>query len=249
MQKTDLNFAHGKTRNLVVVLPCVKCKLPTKHQVMASFDEEGCVYDKSEGWSADWKNNYQVVKCKGCDSASFRHLHWDSESENRAFGENGETERLFPKRSANSIDAKPLINAPKNVRRIYKEAVECFNNDCFTLCAAGLRAIVESICIDKNIVDGPISEQKKGGETKIVRRTNLQGKIAGLSEKKLLAPDHADILHKFRHMGNDAVHEFDQPSAADLRSAINIIEHTVENLYDLPINAASIKHSAKSRRK
>jgi len=49
------------------------------------------------------------------------------------------------------LSAKPYSKLKPKLRVIYEEAVACYNNEAFILCAAGLRAILEGICQDKNI--------------------------------------------------------------------------------------------------
>jgi hypothetical protein len=247
--KTTSTFTENKSKDKLLDVLCIKCSHLTKHRVVASLDENGSECDESEGWSADWINNYQVIQCQGCESVSFRHLHWFSEDAYPDFGEDGTTERLYPKRSANSIKAKALLNVPTTLRRIYAELIDCFNNECPTLCAAGLRALVEGICADRGIADGPISVPAKGGGTQVVRKGNLEGKIAGLEEKRILTQTSAQTLHQHRYLGNEAAHELARPSAEELGLAIEIIEHTLEHLYEIPERAEALRRTTAKRKK
>ena len=122
------------------------------------------------------------------------------------------------------------------------------NNQSHVLCAAGLRALVEGICAEQGILDGPVVEQAKGGGTVTVRKTDLRGRIAGLAERGLLTGSGAHTLHEHRFLGNDAVHSLERPSDSELRLAIQIIEHTLEQLYELPEKTEAFK-KAKARRK
>lgn len=79
------------------------------------------------------------------------------------------------------------------------------------------------------------------GTIKTIRRDNLQGKIGGLFEKNLLTKNHADVLHEHRFLGNQAVYELDIPSKEELRLAINILEHTLENIYELKYKAEELQ--------
>ncbi len=249
MSKTELTYTENKTKDEVVYIPCTKCNRSTKHRVAVSLDENETEYDQREGWSVEWINNYQVIQCLGCETVTFRHLHWCSEDWQPQFGEDGTTERLYPKRDANSLKARALTNVPNTLRRLYREVIDCFNNDSPTLCAAGLRAVVEGLCAERGIADGPVQVQKKGGGSQFVRKTNLEGKIAGLHENRLLTQANAQTLHEHRYLGNDAVHELVRPSQDELRLAIEIIEHTLEQLYEIPQKALRLKHSMAKRKK
>ncbi len=135
------------------------------------------------------------------------------------------------------------------MRRIYRETIECFNNEIYTLCAAGLRSIVEGICKDQGIKDGPITVTENDGSSKTVRKRNLHGKISGLCEKGILTKKNSDILHELRFLGNEAVHELSQPSPEELTLAIEIIEHIIDALYKIPEKARQLKHKKASRQK
>ncbi|MBJ7312299.1 DUF4145 domain-containing protein [Rugamonas sp. CCM 8940] len=109
------------------------------------------------------------------------------------------------------------------------------------MCAAGLRALVEGICSEQGIVDGPVEFPAKGGGTQILRRTDLSGQIGGLHEKGLLTKSSADTLHEHRYLGNSAVHELARPPDEELKLAVEILEHTLDALYEMPEKAAQLR--------
>lgn len=114
------------------------------------------------------------------------------------------------------------------------------NRELYTLAAGGLRAIVEAICSDKGVTDGPVDVKDKTGASQTIRRQNLQGKIAGMAEKGILASRQADVLHAHRFLGNDALHELELPDPSDLKVAIEIIEHTLVTIYELEHQGAEL---------
>lgn len=186
MSKTEVKQTENKTKSEKFSVPCVKCNGATKHQVLASIDVDGEAYDQGEEWSVNWVDHYQVIQCGGCESISFRHTSWFSEDADPISGESGETERLYPKRGLETLPTKSYHNVPSNLRRIYSELIDCFNNDSPTLCAAGLRAVVEGICAERGVLDGPVEQTLKDGSKKIVRKDDLRGRISGLQEKDCL---------------------------------------------------------------
>lgn len=54
-----------------------------------------------------------------------------------------------------------------------------------------------------------------------------------MAEKGLLTSQHAELRHDHRFLGNDAVHEFKAPTQESLSAAIDVIEHTLENVYEI----------------
>ena len=140
------------------------------------------------------------------------------------------------------------MNVPPILRRIHRETIDAFNGECFTLCAAGLRGLVEGICAVQSVADGPVAIPVAGGGSQTVRKGNLEGKIAGLCEKGILTKSSAETLHEHRFLGNEAVHELAQPSHEELKLAIEIIEHTLDQLYEIPEKAVTLKEQ-RARRK
>lgn len=246
MSKVETIVVENETKGKIVSIHCIECQRPTRHLVTVSLDKKGSDSDEEEGWSVDWSDRYQVIECQGCETVSFRHQSWFSEAQD--YDDDGTTERIYPLRNKDAVSARPYHNVPTNLRRIYTELIDCFNNDSPTLCAAGLRALVEGICAQQGIVDGPVTISTKGAGVQVVRRDNLEGRIAGLQEKGLLTQPSAQTLHEHRYLGNSAVHELARPAADELKLAIEIVEHVLEQLYELPEKAAEL-HRAIARRK
>lgn len=245
MGKLSRTSESNKTKDQHLEVYCVVCKNETDHLVVQSFDTD--LNEPDEGFFAHM--HYQIIQCQGCKTVSFRQNEWCSEWGGGGDGlDNGTQTTLYPKRSNKMRETKTYFDAPNEVRRVYRETIESFNNELTTLCAAGLRAIVEGICADKCISKGPVEKLQKDGAKKIKREKTLEGKIAGLAEKGILTNKHAEMLHEHRFMGNEAVHELEAPSLDELTHAIEIIEHTLDALYEMP-DKAEILRRMQSRRK
>lgn len=238
---------ENATKGKIVSIHCIECKRSTRHLVTVSLDKAGSESNEREGWDVAWSDEYQVIECQGCETVSFRHQSWFSEAQD--IDDDGTIERIYPLRNKDAINARPYHNVPSNLRRIYTELIDCFNNDSPTLCAAGLRALVEGVCAQQGIAEGPVEMHDKSGGTKVVRRDNLEGRISGLQEKGLLTKSSAQTLHEHRYLGNLAIHELARPSADELKLAIEIVEHVLEQLYELPEKAAELRRAIARRKK
>jgi len=243
MLKTEFN----KTKDQILKLICPDCEIETRHLVLQSVDLAG-QHKYDETFWIGWDAKYQIVQCQGCLSISYRTESSNSEDYDSMSGAPFISESLYPKRNKDSLKVKEFLNAPRNLRRIYREIIDSFNNEIYTLCAAGLRSIIEGICSEEGIKDGPVEVPEKGGGIKTVRKRNLQGKISGLLERGALSRTNADILHEHRFLGNEAVHELAQPSQEELKLAIQIVEHTLETIFEIPPKAKELK-DRKSKRK
>ena len=234
-------ITENKSKGIDIDVICTECKRETRHLVRQSFYDYLRTDDHPDHY-VDCGTDYQIIECLGCRTISFRYEGWFSE-------EDGISVQLFPNRSEDTLTKKDLYGVPRKLRRIYREVIESFNNDLLLSCAAGLRAIIEGICSEKKIKNGNVEVNDNSGIPKTVRKSNLQGKIAGLAEKTILTKSNAEILHEHRFLGNEALHELSQPSVPELKLAIEIIEHLLENIYELPSKAKEMKEYKTKRAK
>ena len=210
---------------------CIKCWLESNHEIVYNIPETKNYNDITEF------NNYQMIKCRWCDSISYRTE--SSNTEDRSYDEEGEewlyiSSKIYPRRWDELIKKQYFCRAPRIVKVIYNETIEAFNNGLYTLCTAGIRAIIEAICIDKKIkwwlvrkVDNKTKEYIEKYSDKLV------WKINSLSNEWLLTPIFASFFHDLRGLWNDAVHQLEIPSMDELKIAIDIIERTLFNIYEI----------------
>lgn len=238
------SYDENKAKGQIVQEHCGQCGRSTRHMVMGSYDYSGSEDYDGGSFSIDWSSSHQVIQCQGCMASSFRQVNWFSEDMQQIGPDeydNGERITLYPKRSNNTRAIKEYWEVPNNLRRIYRESIDCFNNDSFTLTAAGLRSLIEGLCAVLGITDGPKEIAKKDGTKEIKRFSNLEAKISGLHEKGFLTEKSASVLHEHRFMGNDAVHELAHPSRDELALAIEIIEHTFDAIFEIPAKGDELK--------
>lgn len=208
-----------------VVCYCNICKTHLMHTIISSIDDKG--YDEKSG--ANWFDKYQIIRCNNCRRISFRIDGWFSEYA-ASPDEDGTYERLYPESTENKIEIRDYHELPYSLDDIYEEVIESYNNKNYILCAVGVRAILEGICSDKNIVKGTVINEN--GKAKV--KNNLEGKIYGLCENGIISKIQQEALHQLRFLGNDAAHELSKPSVIDIKTAIDIIEHILEDIYELP---------------
>jgi len=222
---------------------CMKCGRITHHtslkELSKDFDWEDAGFYEKYTW--------QIIQCNGCEEVSFRMVYINSDDVDPE-GVPSETIRLYPMRGKDILSLKSYYNAPVKIRSIYREIIDAYNNGLYILSAGGLRAIIEGICNDEGIIDGPIEIIKSGVKT-IKRKRNLQGKISGLHEKGLLTKQHAELLHEHRFLGNEALHSLDKPTKDELRLAIEIVEHTLDNIYELSEKVEDLQSRKRNRTK
>jgi hypothetical protein len=221
---------------------CIKCASSTNHEIVAnhllSWEQEVPV-DHFRSFTIDGTDDYQMIKCLGCDSVSLRHTSYFSEDYDPTEEHGGARTTLYPKRSKHTVAERSFPELPPVLKRIYRETVDCFNNESYTLAATGLRILIEGLCAELCVKDGPT----EGGK----RSDKLVGKINGLAEKKYLTESDSEALHEHRILGNEAVHDLGQASMDEIRLAIKIVEHTLSATLEIPNLQATLRAKRASR--
>jgi hypothetical protein len=147
MRKIEFN----KSKDTEFRVLCPECKIETRHIVIQSADIRGRE-DYDETFSIDWESKHQILECQGCLTISYRDESSNSEDWDLRTGEPEVFVRLYPKRTKDTLFIKDFLNTSPNLTRIYREIIDSFNNQIFTLCAAGLRAIIEGICAEEGVL-------------------------------------------------------------------------------------------------
>ena len=207
---------------------CYNCERITNHIVKLSLEK---IFENDKFFSGF---TYQIIECKGCEMVSFRSAsqstdkYYVTDDGNYEFPIN---QLIYPHRDEDTIATKEFLDLPRSIRDTYEETIHCFNYGCRILCGAGLRAVIEYLCVENGL--------KKG---------NLADKIRKLQKKGILTEKHADTLHELRLIGNDAVHNKVEPTTEELKNAIDIIEHTFESIYNLHRKAEEISDTRSKRK-
>ncbi|HEX7601265.1 MAG TPA: hypothetical protein VF316_06650, partial [Polyangiaceae bacterium] len=122
---------------------CVECGRRTNHEVV---QEETTASEAHQIFVGD---AYRIIRCQGCETISFQHESWCSEDLDPETGNPETRETLYPSRTAGRAAIKSTNYMPPTVLGMYGETLKAFNADAPTLAAVGLRALVESVCLDR----------------------------------------------------------------------------------------------------
>lgn len=197
---------------------CPKCREQTKH--ISLFNKK---ISSGEDDNISWFETFEIVECAGCENIQFKKTYGDESMVNyNSYTDHEEYYydiMCYPTALKKHI---PLVNEyslPPKIRAIYKETLATFKAGSNTLTGVGFRAVIEAICIDKNI---------KGKD--------LQQKINNLLKDKLITEKECKRLHSIRFLGNDSVHEMLKPETSTLYIVLEIIEHLLKNIYLIDLN-------------
>lgn len=226
---------------------CNICNHHTNHQILTSANS--IWEDRCDVHFYNTLMNYEILKCLGCDMITIQE-RWKMIAKGKTENDNHSEKdwmqiNYYPNRNISNLSIKPYNSIPKKLNYIYQETVNSINNNQYLLAAAGVRAIIEAICIELNIKKGPI-EVDKNGVKRIIQKSNLEGKISGLFNKQIISQTQFDCLTELRYLGNKSIHEIEPPNFYPLKQGIEIMENIIENIYKLSDYHKQLKRNRKT---
>lgn len=198
---------------------CSECRNVTNHNVLESKELSG----EDEKAGIQWWETYEIIQCRGCDEISFRRTSTSTEDINLYTGKLEVTERLYPNPAETRQPMEGYEELPAKTWRVYREVLKALSHGTPVLAAIGLRAIIESVCLDQK-----------------TKSKNLAKGIDELADMGHLSKTQASFLHNHRFMGNVAAHEIVAPKAEHLIAALDIAETLLRTIYVLPTLAESL---------
>lgn len=216
---------RGERQGKTVVVVCGECGRLTEHEIIT------CVSSRDQSPDGDihvW-DDYLTVQCRGCKTLSFCKESGSSEDLDPE-GQPITTRTLFPGRIVGRSPLSDLYYLPYDLRKIYEETRSALIEGLRVLTGIGVRAIVETVCNERNSPG-----------------RDLAAKIGGLVTLNFITQTEANILHDLRFMGNKAAHEVKAHTAEELNLAFDIVEHLLKAVYLLPEQAKQLPSASRRR--
>jgi hypothetical protein len=202
---------------------CNYCNTRTHHQMLSAHRSQTWMYDTvnmdvlDEEFDDDIEHylEFRLWACLGCDTCLMETIYNEGEP-------TAPEAQYTPPRQLHGVIPKEFHLLPTQLATIYQQLIYSFNYNLNILCAIGIRALLEGICVDK---------QSKG--------KNLLQKIDNLKDHHL-PPNIIKHLHNFRFIGNDAAHELEAPNQYTLKQCIEVLEDLMNYLYQLEYKVSRI---------
>lgn len=201
----------SETKNEYIKSYCRSCCNDNNHSIL--FKKSISSDDENYSYTID----YLTISCLGCSLISFREDFHDTE---QAFPnefdiwEHPITTTIYPLYLKNHRDLESYWRLPEAIGTVYSESIKALKTKCQLLAGAGFRAVIEAICLDKNI-----------------NGRNLEIKINNLAKEGIITKKECERLHSVRFLGNDSIHEMKVPEMKQLKVVLNIVEHILKNIY------------------
>lgn len=214
------------TEQCIIQSDCRSCSRNTRHEIVSKIEDKNSDYWRSqvETWS--------IIRCLGCHTYAFhRRLDELDRVEDEITENTTEAEGLY---YINTIrtDVYPSVIKnhhtlphtrflPELIRTVYEQTLKALSQNANVLASIGLRACIESVCNHLEISG-----------------RNLQQRIDALFKNGHVSNGEKRRLHAIRFLGNDAAHEIKEPEHHDIRVALDIVEHLLNNVFILEHKAA-----------
>ncbi|HLF72091.1 MAG TPA: DUF4145 domain-containing protein [Dehalococcoidia bacterium] len=194
---------------------CNACRRPTWHKFRWTERKE-LELVQAPGYTED--ETWTIWECSGCES-----LVAEVELDAPYLTEPEIT--YYPGRTLELAERKRYRHIPKRLGAIYDEIIEAFNRRSWTLCAAGLRALLEAVCVS---IDPKAAGPRMSFPQKLA---SLESVVPG----KIVAN-----LSNFQFLGNQALHELKAPNPADLALSIEVLEDVMNVVFELDYKSANL---------
>jgi hypothetical protein len=217
------SLSLNKTKDEVYLIPCQRCLIHTRHKVLLSADVSGRTLEEDIHY---W-DEYQIVQCQGCEAISFRKNSTNTEDSYFVEQADGNYDskledhiEIFPSRIPGRTMVKRFWLLPMQVRHIYSETHSALCNKLTILAGIGIRALIESVCKEKQAIGSTLKER-----------------INDLVIKGILTQAGAEILHGLRALGNEAAHELKAQDQQSMDIAMDVAENMLQSVFILPAAA------------
>lgn len=199
---------------------CNGCQQKTRHVQRASHTKRYTMKYYEDEWA---EVTWSLWECLGCDEV-FARESWISTLD--ATDRMEPSVSFHPPRTSHVAKKKEYRSIPDGLDDIYAEVIQTFNAEAHILCAGGLRALLEGICVDK---DASVA----GSQTRFADKIRVA--LKSHVHKKVL-----DNLNAFPFLGNNALHELKPPKRPELALAIEVIEDVLNAIYELDYKSARL---------
>src|SRR3990172_5500455 len=132
------------------LIECNTCGRSTWHRLVYSNSFDVNFYDGNE-FFGELTEKWDLFQCMGCSNVTAKRTIGDGQYV---------TTDYLPDRTYAHHKKKHFLNIPRKPDKLYFEIIDTYNRKNYILCASGLRALLEGICLGKGITEG-LNEQGK----------------------------------------------------------------------------------------
>jgi uncharacterized protein DUF4145 len=207
---------------------CNQCGGRTSHDLLHSQSVDH-VYGSGEDLEFVTRNEFQLLRCRGCEWVSMRHTEWfgGAGSESRV----GHYPPLISRKKAQWIfQSWASGTIPGVTHSLLDEIYRALHTGSHRLAAMGVRSLIENVMIEK------VGDH--GGFTRNLSAFHSQ---AWISQKQ------QETLARIIDAGHAVTHRNFVPSVEDLNTLMDIAEVLIAGIYVHPPNGVALSNKVPRR--
>lgn len=193
----------------IVKAHCNKCGGERRQEVLR---QEKSRWDDEESGICGG-DNYEMIKCCGCEGISLRHSSWHS-------GNPAEIIRYYPPATFRQEPSWlpelsfAISGRDRSVQDLLQEIYVALQNDSLRLAAMGIRALLEHVMLEK------VGDQGSFGKN-----------LDAFEGQGFISKSQRTVLEPVLEAGHATIHRSYKPSYIDLVALIDITENIIESIY------------------
>lgn len=211
---------------------CNRCLGKRNHEILTSHKEDW--HDDEHGFDAT--EQYELLKCLGCERITCCHTSWWSEDYDPETGDAIPTIRYYPpaisRSEPNWMYDLLKIEGLDYIHELLREIYVGLQNGLTRLATMGIRALLETIMIQKVGDNGRFDQN--------LNKFQLEGYVSK-NEK--------NIIDSILEAGHASIHRSYSPKEEDLITCMDIAETLIESIYIHPIRAGELNENIPKRKK
>lgn len=204
--KAHCNFCVGKRNHLFI------------HKHERKWEEQ--ISDDPPDWIYG-KDLYELLQCAGCERITLRHTAWfcgDCDDEGspipRVSYYPPPIFRRQPKWLLGMEGLHFIVSPISFVPRLFKEVYTALHDDCPSLAAMGIRALLERVMI-----------------TQVADQGTFAKNLLAFQEQGFISVRQQEVLEATLEVGHASIHRAYDPTPDDLRMTLDITENILESVY------------------
>lgn len=214
---------------------CNRCGGQRRHELLHK-EELGWEEDIGDGMIINGANIYELLKCQGCDHVVVRHRSWFSEDLDPNSGRPVVDTIFYPPATYRKqpVWLTELLFASDfddSIQSLVEEIYVALQNDTPRLATMGIRALLETIMIDKVGDKGTFS-------------CNLDA----FQEAGFISGSQRDVLEPVLDAGHATIHRGFKPNKKDIGLIMDITESVIESIYINSYRAKGFKEKIPPRK-
>lgn len=223
----------GEDTIAIVTAHCNGCRRKTDHFVRGTYSESRDYGDDERDLPGDGR--YEILECCGCHDMVFRRTIWLEEDDYVSEGSGRLIRHPYiayfpPVAVRHKPDWFGLLGS--KMQTVLRETYIALNADLRALAAMGARSVLD------------LAMQDKVGDC-----GTFKDKLNEMLRQHLINSDEKDLLEAALDAGSAAAHRGHEPSAEELSSVMDIVEHILQAIYVLPEAAAKLREQTPQRQK